>query len=566
MDERSKRRDMFELLDILCDGRMEPCQHERLQQLLKDDVAAQRIYLDYLDTHLALRRLLLAGNDGGSPPVDSTGCRRVEPTRQRGDRPQRRFRLAVFAVAAGVTIAATIVFALRGHGGRKQVERVAALDPTPRLIQSAGAKFFAGRSLPNGSRIPFGEEFALTDGILEIAFVDGATTIIRAPAVFEVANRARLIVKLGRCSIHAPEGAHGFRVQTPVAEVVDRGTRFSVDVSERGEAEVQVVEGLADVHPGASPHSRLGSVRLATGQAQKYSLDSEVTAREVRFDASKYTSRLPDRVVTYDAKGRDGGGAEELLSVSIQRDGMLHTYRVADLIGIDLIHYKTQYRESIATGTDAIDPEQGDPDGRRRRDLLDRDAKLTTGAINPGSSKDPLTSDPVLNDPEDPQVPNTPGFAVRFREPVINSPGPDVIIFDIQMIVHRPTGDPFHVSPLRFAPGLKTHTVQDYDIDLFSPEARTLAGIRVYPFRTKAHSMRDLSSGRHSAGRQTSGQTKALVTGIDLSDLGYKAGAAVEGLFFQSAPPEGDPDAVIDPVFLAGLPPLGRPIERAAFH
>ena len=416
--------------------------------------------------------------------------------------------------------------------------------------------------MPIGARLPFGEEYALTDGILEIAFADRATAIIRAPAVFEVVDRARLLMKIGRCSVHAPDGAQGFCVVTPVVDVVDLGTRFSVDVSDTGEAEVQVVEGLAEVYPGSPPHKRPQPVRLATGQARKYALDREVTADDIVFDASRYTAQLPDRIVTYAASERDGGGAEELLSVSVQRQGTLYTYRVEDLIGIDLIHYKVEPKGSIATGMNEADPELGDLNSRRRLDLLDRDAKLTTGVINPGRSNVPLTHDPVFNDPEDPRLPNTPGFAVRFHVPVVNAAGPDVVLFDVHLIIHREKGDPFLVSPLHFAPGLRTDTIQDWDIDLLSSEARTLAGVRVAQFSTPIHALSDLLKGQHNSGRQTSVRTKALAVGIDLSDLGYKLGETVEGLFFQAMPTERYPAAVIDPVFIAGLPPLGRPIAQ----
>jgi ferric-dicitrate binding protein FerR (iron transport regulator) len=575
MDENPDEQELFELLDALCDERLDASQGERLQQLLKDNNEAQQTYFDFLDTHLALRRLARTRDAENRLPFDFDAPDREWPDPRRPRR-LRPFRIpwAVLGAAAAVLVAVTIAIAMRtgrssvgrgaGAAGVGVTKRGSIGDATPRLTQSAGAKFFGGRSLPNGARLPFGEEYALTEGLLEIEFAQGATAIIRAPAVFEVADRTRLLMKIGRCSVHAPEGAKGFCVETPVAEVIDLGTRFSVDVSDTGEAEVQVVDGLAEVYPGGPPHKRSQPVRLATGQAQKYALDRELTADVIAFDASKYTAQLPDRIVTYTASERDGGGAETLLNVSVQRGGTLRTYPTQDLIGIDLIHYKVEPRGSIATGLNEADPEQGDPSSRRRLELLDRDAKLTTGVINPGRSTVPLARDPVMGDPEDPRLPNTPGFAVRFHEPVINSAGPDVVLFDVQLIIHREKGDPFHVSPLHFAPGLRTHTILDYDIDLLSPEARTLASIRVSQFKTAIRSLSELVSGTHNSGRQTSVRTKALAVGIDLSDLGYKPGAAAEGLFFQAMPTERYPAAVIDPVFIAGLPPVGQPIARAA--
>jgi len=131
------------------------------------------------------------------------------------------------------------------------------------------------------------------------------------------------------------------------------------------------------------------------------------------------------------------------------------------------------------------------------------------------------------------------------------------------VIVHPEKGDPFHASPLEFAPGLKSHTVRSYDIDLASPEARTLAGFRLYVFDTPARSLGELLRGRHNAGSEYRVRAKALAVGIDLSDLGYPPGAKVDGLFFQDAQ---DDNNLIDPVLIAGLPPLApeRPDAREA--
>ena len=67
-----------------------------------------------------------------------------------------------------------------------------------------------------------------------------------------------------------------------------------------------------------------------------------------------------------------------------------------------------------------------------------------------------------------------------------------------------------------------------------------------------------------SAGQVLPVRARSNAVGIDLSDLGYAAGAACVGLFFQDA---ADDKAIIDPTFIAGLPPLPRdaaPAEETA--
>ncbi|MEZ5948470.1 MAG: hypothetical protein R3C12_04455 [Planctomycetaceae bacterium] len=60
-------------------------------------------------------------------------------------------------------------------------------------------------------------------------------------------------------------------------------------------------------------------------------------------------------------------------------------------------------------------------------------------------------------------------MAFRFERPVVNGPGADVVLFDIQSFSNPPQGDAFHVSPLHFREGLKSHTIQQFDLTMEYP-------------------------------------------------------------------------------------------------
>jgi hypothetical protein len=75
-----------------------------------------------------------------------------------------------------------------------------------------------------------------------------------------------------------------------------------------------------------------------------------------------------------------------------------------------------------------------------------------------GGSEHALTESPVLTATDAEQT--TPGMAIRFREPIVNDVGPDVVFFELQFVVNPPDGDAFHVRPVRFEPGLKTLTIR----------------------------------------------------------------------------------------------------------
>jgi len=109
-----------------------------------------------------------------------------------------------------------------------------------------------------------------------------------------------------------------------------------------------------------------------------------------------------------------------------------------------------------------------------------------------------------------------------------------------------------NVSPLVFREGLKSHSIRKYDLTMVSPESQNLSGFHIHMFDKPVDSLEMLKTAPSTprfAGLKFSG----LAVGIDLSDLGYAPGEAVEGLLFQDA---HDDNHVVDPVYIGGLPSL----------
>ena len=433
-------------------------------------------------------------------------------------------------------------------------KNVASSDTTSsrsnvRLKQIAAAKFFDYATPQLQSKVPIGHEFALTEGTVELQFPAGATAIIEAPAVFQVVNDANLLLKTGDCSVHAPDGAQGFRVDTPSAKVVDLGTRFVVQVAQSGGTKVQVVEGEADVY------SSTGKENLRERQSRWIDADNQKITADVPFAESDYKRSLPDRITdfaatkTADTEHEDT--VDELVSVSVQRDGEQLKFSVDQLIGIDLIHFCGISNAFMVTPAVVEDnPFSTEQSGLRSR-FIDRDRSLCSGLINPGGESTPLTSDPILQNSDSPAIIASPGLGIRFQKPVANLPGPDVVFFELQTIVNSEKGDAFHVSPLHFTEGLHSHTIHSYDIDLTSPQSRFVSPYRLYRAETFVDSLGEALHTVHRGGTVHGIRAKVTAVGIDLSDLGYPENATVEGLFFQDAADDGD---YFDPVFIAGLP------------
>lgn len=415
------------------------------------------------------------------------------------------------------------------------------------LVQSARSRFFGERESPAvGEAIHLNHDYALIEGSVHLRSRTGAEMIVQAPAVFSVQSAERVTMKVGVCSVYAPDGAEGFRVLTPQAEVVDKGTRFSVRVAETGEADIEVIEGAAEL---LTPAKTTKGLTLTAGEGRVVNSLGEISRARVDQFGKTYQAVLPDRLIGFVVSETD-----DLESIDVQRGGKDYPYDVDQLIGFDLIHFcSARNTHNMTTPIDQIDRSERDG-SQARAAFLDRDRSLCTGLLNPGGSVEPLSSDPDMTNEDLGQ--RTPGFGIRFHQPIVNEPGPDVVFFDLHVVVHPEQGDPFHVSPTRFDPGLHSHTVHQYDISLADRAAHPLQEFRLYDFEKPIRCLEELATLSHNGGVPHAIPAKVIAVGIDLSDLGYPEGAEVDELFFQDAL---DDSNCIDPVFIGGLPSLPRP-------
>jgi len=255
-------------------------------------------------------------------------------------------------------------------------------------------------------------------------------------------------------------------------------------------------------------------------------------------------------VLGYTTKTDDNGTV--LTSVTVKRGKSAVIFDPAKLIRARVTYFRSSGGATVAATPGTAAPKAG-----QRAEVL-RDLHLDTGLLNPGGQDKPLTSSPVLawNNA-------TPGMAVRFDQPVENLRGDDVVLFELHRLLNSPVeGDAFYVSPLQFRDGLRTLTVDGFDIDLDHKKVLPLPGFDLHGFRGTPQSLADverLPLGKRNAAPLT--DFHILAVGIDLSDLGYAEGEKVQALFFQDKSGRG---LMVDPVLIAGLPSPKAPNVLAA--
>lgn len=558
--QNNQNESLYDLFGALCNETITPEQHQALEKILKEDADARQQYFNYMELHLDLER---QHDEQPEAEMDflfsmpASQITNLKPTSNNAFRSSQ----ALWGLVSIICVTLVVGLLILKEKPQPQVSLTDIPNTTSQagvaeVTQTAALRFAEGAPfLKVGSPIETGQEYAISEGQVQFKFTNGAEVILTGPAVFEAAGAEHLAVRYGSCSVYAPEGAEGFTVETPLSNVVDFGTRFSVNVTETGNTDVQVIEGETDVRPiGTDVKSKVKTKRLTKGMAQRLTTNNGVVVDEIPFDGNQYISHLPDRVISYTTTLGPSQRAEDLTSVRVQRGGKACRYAVEDLVGVELVHYKGT---SFVARNDGIDPATDGNSETLRRHLIDQDRSLLTGIVNPSGATTPLSTPPVMNETENPNQPNTPGMAIRFREPIVNDHGPDIVLFDLQVIVHPTGGDTFFVTPLPFTEKQNTYRIDEFDIDLASPEAKLLEKFWLHNLieNPKSGSLNELETAKSNGGKWHVVSAKALALGIDLSDLGVAEGETVEGLFIQDL--LGDKNSV-DPVFIGGLPPLNH--------
>jgi Outer membrane protein len=565
-------REFLEAIMRYQDGTLDPDGVRKLGEQIRSNPAKRAVFRKIQWRTAAIHDLLRIDAFGRSSQLmdeksDATSSAGSEGIPSSGRRIARSIQSAFRwggGLALGLTLAAGIWF-FNQPGPSPELAEVASTAPVRSSVlldEMKQAKFSLTTPLSIGEGVVLQNDYILKSGMVKLKFPNGATTILEGPSIFNVANEEQLILKSGGCSVHAPPGAEGFEVLTPLTKVVDRGTRFYVNVRDNSETEVHVVEGAADLYAGESfvdsssssdtlnhETEELKAVRLGDGEAVRLGGFAPKPGIPTRFNPEKYRGQIPDRLIGYQASSLSNGSADELISLTVQRNGQVWTYSFEDLIPIDVTSFRADpgpEPNGYLCGYEKVPPFPGDA-------LNDR--KLVTGLINFGGGVSPLTNRALHpNDYADVSS-RPPGLGIRFRTPIVNHPGPDLVVFEIQSPVNLADGDPFHIYPVSDREDLRPMTVTKYDLTIDSGGVRKVLPVWSQRYAYEAKSIEDIQ-GLEAQVKVEVGHLHfhVIAVGIDLSEMGYSDGELVEELFLQHASEVDGPK--VDPTMIVGLPPL----------
>lgn len=138
------------------------------------------------------------------------------------------------------SIAAVASFAIMAAGISLMAFR--PRGPVANVLETQGVAWVEGSAAPTSGRLPVAVPLEFTRGFVRLGFPSGAKVTLEAPCRFRLDEKESLSVLHGRASVLTPDGAQGFRIDTPGGRFVDLGTEFGLAVGSDGSTPVVLTE------------------------------------------------------------------------------------------------------------------------------------------------------------------------------------------------------------------------------------------------------------------------------------------------------------------------------------
>jgi len=92
-----------------------------------------------------------------------------------------------------------------------------------------------------------GDSLRIERGLVNLFVDNGAELLIEGPADVDFVSLGKVFARKGKLAARVSPSAIGFSIETPHANVIDRGTSFGMSVDENSRTDVVVYEGMVDL-------------------------------------------------------------------------------------------------------------------------------------------------------------------------------------------------------------------------------------------------------------------------------------------------------------------------------
>ena len=366
---------------------LSPAERQELELLLLENPAARRNYLEHVQESACLRWLCVE--------EFSDGIERCEPVQQARKWVGTRRQMASI-VSGGIAAALVAVVAMQ-YASRGDVDSTpnrapsnVATSPLPEADQVAAQS--PPSAVPQGendrnvvatitamnsvkwegpgagahllSRCAIGDRLRLLDGSAELTFDAGVQVKVFGPADFEITSATSIRCLKGRVTTLVDKRGRGFTIETPRAKVVDLGTQFGLSISDSGETEVVVFQGMVDLSYSPAAAGDAASRRMRQGEALLVKNSGEferimaVERNSFMKGSEKSGSRVTEPVIADvrdNIRGAEGAKSYQIVHGGLEDDALAFVDRGHEWNGLD----GTGLPKFLA-GADYIMPFNGD--------------------------------------------------------------------------------------------------------------------------------------------------------------------------------------------------------------
>jgi hypothetical protein len=140
-----------------------------------------------------------------------------------------------------------------------------------------------------------GQTLEVIGGWAEITFKNGVRTVLEGPAKLELRSSESARLDAGKLVVELPHRSHSFAVNaakfsvdTPTSRVVDSGAEFGIQVDRQANTQIEVFEGLINVHPLANDGKALAGLPewLSAGESIRVAEDREANSSQPSIERS----------------------------------------------------------------------------------------------------------------------------------------------------------------------------------------------------------------------------------------------------------------------------------------
>jgi hypothetical protein len=233
------------LISRYLDGELTDEQREQLARALERDSASldELVYdgfihsqlLDWMSQQRAPELASLA-----EPAIAATPATRRDARAQKAVSAQRFHLWSLPALAATLLVAAGISIAGYIYATRPVI--------VAQLTQATGIRWDDNQAeLGVGSLLRDGQELKLVSGTALVTFSSGTQLLLEAPVELRLDSAMQVHIHYGRIAAKVPTTARGFTVTSSLAQFVDLGTAFTLNLVADKSFELHVFEGLVEL-------------------------------------------------------------------------------------------------------------------------------------------------------------------------------------------------------------------------------------------------------------------------------------------------------------------------------